>query len=425
MLYTLLGQQYADGHVVHTFFPEEREAPSTSVHSDDHLWLPLHAYALVAETGDLDALRRSVPYLADDSRSAGPEATAWEHLLTAIRFTEAHLGTHDIPLTLRSDWNDIIGKFARKGRGESIFAGQQYVVALRRLLSIAQALGDNAAAEWLADCLQRQERALLACAWDGGWWRRGFDDDGHPVGSADAVFGKLFLNPQSWSIISGVGEPEQWTQAMDAVREQLNTPVGVKKLTPGFATWPEETDPFSGYAPGCGENGAIFCHANAWVVIAEALLGRGARAWEYFTQMMPHNALRTAGLQRYQSEPYAWVSNIVGPDNPRFGWANVPHVTGTAAWMDVAATQYLLGARPELAGLVIDPVLPPTWPGCAITRHYRGCMLDITVHNPHHVEHGVTHLTLDGAPFDLSHGPCLPPHLLAGKQRAVVEVTMG
>lgn len=375
----LLAHQFEDGHAVHTYFPEDKQPPWRTVHSDDHLWLPLLAYQIAAETGNPEVFSERVPFLAEDGVSPSSSATVWEHLMAASAFTESKLGSHGIPLTLHSDWNDCIGRFARAGKGESVFAAQQYVYALRLLVEIAGWLGETAAADLLQSRLAKQEAAILAACWDGEWWVRGFDDDGSPLGSKTSKHGQIWLNSQSWAVLSGVGSREQHLSAMEAVHWMLNTACGIKKLHPSFPTFPEDMDAFVGYSLGCAENGAIFCHANTWAIIAEALLGRADRAWQYFRQLVPHLALRRSGLDRYQGEPYAWASTVIGPENPRFGWANVTHVTGTAAWMDLAATQYLLGIRPELEGMRLDPKLPVDWKGFTATRRFRGCRLEINV----------------------------------------------
>jgi cellobiose phosphorylase len=380
MLCFLLSQQYRDGHVVHYAYPEEKAPPTTSVHSDNHLWTPLVAYAILSETGDYSLLERRIGYLAPDHVSEDGAGTLWEHLVQAMRFTENNRGRHGLPLTFHSDWNDIIGRFNQRGEGETVFAAMQYVLCLRQLCEIAEHVGKPELA-FLRECLERQTSSLLACAWDGAWWRRAFDDDGNPVGSLSCEAGQLFLNPQSWAVLSSLGTKEQQRRGLDAAREQLLTEVGLKLLNPSFAAWCEPGGPKTGYGPGCGENGAIFCHANTWAIMAEALLGNADRAWEYFTQVIPYNAMRKVGIERYRAEPYAWVSNIVGPDNNRFGWANVEQITGTAPWMDIAATQYLLGIRPTLEGLLVDPCIPGDWRGYRVTRQYRGTTLLIDVRN--------------------------------------------
>lgn len=405
----LVSQQYEDGHVPHQCNPVEKLPAEPRVHIDNPLWLSMLAEAVIAETGDLSLLERRLPWLsAEDDLSPVGEASIWEHLLRICDFMESNLGSHGIPLTHKGDWNDSIGKFSKHGRGESLMAAQQYVLTLDILARFARARGDEPAAARLAALRARQEAAILACAWDGGWWRRGFDDDGNPIGSAACASGQIWLNTQSWAVLAGVGTREQQKQAMDAVAARLDTNFcGIKKLDPSFLSFPESPDPYSGYSPGCGENGAIFCHANTWAIIAEALLGRPERAWHYYRQLVPHLALQTVGLDRYKAEPYAYVSNIIGPENPKYGWANVTQVTGTAAWMDVAATQYLLGIRPELGGLRIAPCLPSAWDGFDATRRFRGCRIEISVRRGDR-----DGLQLNGTTLD---GDMIPAPALAGR----------
>lgn len=415
----LLNHQFADGHAVHTYFPEDKQDPARTVHSDDHLWLPMLAYALVAETGDLELLSTRTPFLAEDGRSQGAGATVWEHLLAALNFTRAHLGVHAIPLTLHSDWNDCIGRFAREGKGESVMVAQQSVFVLRQMLELAQALGDEKTMASLSEQMEAQLRALGAQCWDGEWWVRGFNDDASPLGSASCEHGQIWLNSQTWAVLAGCGTKEQQTTAMDSVARILGTERGIKKLHPSFPTFPEVADAFSGYSLGSGENGAIFCHAHSWAVIAECLLGRPERAWKYFRQLVPHLALQACGLDRYQCEPYAYASSIIGPENPRFGLATLTHVTGSAAWMDIAGTQYLLGIRPTLAGLKLAPCLPPEWSGFTATRLYRGCQLDIAVAKPAGLVGKVCALLVDG---ERHGGDTLRPEWIAGKKAARIEL---
>jgi len=326
----LLSQQLPDGRTVHECFPGQQRAPDPHVHIDDPLWLPMLAYAVLAETGELALLDCAVPYLGADGRPAGT-ATVWEHLLAVTDFIEAHLGEHGLPLILLGDWNDSIRAFATPARGESMFAAQQYVYILGQLRAMAELRGESETARRLAALRDKQMQAMLACGWDGAWWRRGFDKDGNAIGSAACAHGKIWINAQSWAVIAGVGSRAQHERAMQSVYEMLNTDFGLKKLHPSFPSWPDVARPYSGYSPGCGENGAVFCHANTWAIIAEALLGNAERAWQYYRQLVPHLALHKAGLERYQAEPYAYVSNIVGPENNKYGWANVTQVTGTAA----------------------------------------------------------------------------------------------
>lgn len=421
MLLHLLTLQDVEGNAISNTDPRDRKKPDLGIHSDHHLWLPFLVHALLAETGDVSLLERTAPFLSSDRKAPGPEATVWEHLLAAMRFTDASLGAHGLPLTLKGDWNDIIGKFSEQGRGESVFAAQQYVLGLNLLIDMARRTGREKDAAWLAGLRDRQAQNILACAWNGQWWYRCFDDDGNPVGGENSEFGKIWINSQTWAVLSGVGSRDQQQAGMDAVAKYLSTEVGLMKLYPGFQTWPQVTHPFSGYNPGNGENGAIFCHANTWAIMAETKLGNAGRAWKYFNQLVPHNALRKMGLERYKSEPYAWASNIVGVENPKHGWANVVHITGTAAWMDITATQYLLGIRPGLNALEIDPCVPG-WERFRVERTWRGCRLAIEVTNPRRVSKGVIRVELDGVPLTDN---TIPAAALAGKSAARVAVTMG
>jgi len=426
MLLYQLALQFEDGHTANQSWPEENRPAEESPRSDNHLWLPLLVSAVVSETGDLGLLDAPVPFLAPDLVSKVGLATVWEHLMRVTAFTESHLGAHGLPLILLSDWNDHIGTFAREGRGETLMAAQQYVYALRLMLALAEACGDRASAEKLGGLLEKQCATIRAHGWDGQWWRRAYDDDGRPVGTSSDTYGRVWLNTQSWAVLGQVDGRDRLVRGMDAVRQWLDTDYGLRLLAPGFPTWPEVDRPaVKGLPPGCAENGGVFCHANTWAIIAEAMLGRAENAWKYYRQLIPHITLQTVGLERYQAEPYAYVSTVFGPENVRHGWANVAQVTGTAAWMDVAATQYLLGVRPEPAGLRIDPCIPADWRSFEVSRTFRGCRLRIEVDNRAGVEKGVAALVVDGRAVDASKAPVIPASWLAGQATAHVSVRMG
>lgn len=408
----LLAHQFEDGHALHLYSLEGDLQPVDSIHSDNHLWPPLLVHAILAETGDAGFLETRQPYTRVDGDKTRETFTLWEHLLQGIRFTESNLGTHRLPLTFKADWNDIIGKFSKKGKGESVFAAQQYIVALDRLIEIAIHTGRTDDAGWLEDCRERMDSALLASSWDGDWWARGFDDEGKAVGVSARPFGKIFLNPQSCAVLAGLGTEEQQLAGMDSAAEHLDAGFGLKAMAPGFKTFPEDTDPFAGYGPGCGENGSVFCHANTWAIIAECMLGRSERAWKYFTQLIPENIISKIGIDRYEAEPYAWMSSVTGPENERSGWASTIHISGTAAWMDIVGTQYLLGIRPELNGLRIDPRIPADWPGYTVTRKFNGATLQIEVINPDRKTQHIRSGTFDGLQITVENGSILIPREL-------------
>jgi cellobiose phosphorylase len=333
------------------------------------------------------------------------------------------LGEHGLPLILFSDWNDHLGPFGRKGRGESIMVSQQHILALRQLAELAEARGESA--EPFRKLIEKQEKALEQTAWDGAWFLRGLDDEAKPIGTHTQKHARIWLNAQSWMVIADACKEHQ-LEAMDSAARELDTGMGLLLNTPGYPGWPsKEAAMVNGLPAGYSENGGVFCQANCWAIMAEALLGRGDRAWKYYKQIMPNEVIKKVGVERYHAEAYAYCSTMLGKDNEKFGWGCVSQVTGTAAWMDVVATQYLLGIRPTLKGLLIDPSIPAEWDGFTVERSFRGCQLTIRVENPDHVQHGVKELSVDGRTLDLAGGAMITDDRIANCQSAIVHVTMG
>ena len=310
-----------------------------------------------------------------------------------------------------------MGPFGRKGKGETTFVSHQHILALRQLSEIAQMKGDMESVERFATLIKKQEDALEKYAWDGNWYLRGLDDDGNPIGSQSSDYAKIWVNAQSWMIIAGCGTREQNVKAMDSVKEHMDTGMGLLINTPGLPA-----DKANSLPPGYSENGGIFCQANCWAIMAEALLGRGDNAWRYYKQLIPHEVIKRIGVDAYRGEAYAYSSTMLGPDNEKFGQACVSQVTGTAAWMDVVSTQYILGIRPTLAGLVIDPSIPTDWKRFKVTRIYRGCELEIEISNLNGVQHGVKRVSIDGVEIE---GNLIRPEMVENKKKVVVEVFMG
>lgn len=360
----LLSQQYNDGHVNHYFFPTEGWDPVTTVHSDDHLWTVLSCHALVIEEGSLDFLNQTVEYYD------GGFGTVWEHLNKAIDFTLNNLGAHGFPLMLHSDWNDQLFRVCKEGKGESIWTAMQFGTALRCMAEIARLRGESD--KKYNEAYARQKDLVNTVGWDGKWYRRAIMDDGRFLGSETEEQAKIWINAQTWSVISGMADKEKATAAMDSVYKYLNTPLGIKAIDPSIKDYPSKENPLTNYNKGTGENGSVFCHANTWAIIAECMLSRGDRAYQYYTQLLPMLAQEKAGEWRYKAEPYVYSSNIFGPESDKFGLANVSWLSGTAAWMYIAVTQFILGVRPTWDGLKVNPCLPESWKTASVTRYFRG-----------------------------------------------------
>lgn len=224
-----------------------------------------------------------------------------------------------------------------------------------------------------------QKELVNTIAWDGEWFIRCITDDGRFIGSDKESQAKVWLNSQTWAVLSGLGDKEKQIKAMDSVRKYLNTEIGIKKIHPSMKDYPSKEDPLTYDKPGCSENGSIFCHANTWAIIAECMLGRAENAYEYYHQLLPMIAQKKVGEWRYKAEPYVYSSNIFGPESDKFGLANVSWLSGTASWMYIAATQYMLGIRPKFDGLQISPCLSKEMLPCKVTRVFRGTKYEITI----------------------------------------------
>jgi cellobiose phosphorylase len=396
----LLGQQYADGHVNHYFFPVEGYAPVNRLHSDNHLWPVLSVWALVMEEGNAEFLHESVPYYD------GGTATIYEHLAKSVAFTKTKIGEHGFPLMLHSDWNDALFKVAREGRGESIWTAMQLGVCLKKLIELARLAERHEDIPVYEQLYGEQRQLVETLGWDGGWYRRAIMDDGNFLGTKVHDEAQLWLNAQSWAVISGYADPARAVTAMDAVRARLDTDLGIKLIDPPIVNFPDPENPLTHYNKGTGENAAIFCHANCWAVLTECLLGRGDVAWKYYRQLIPEVAMAKAGAWRYKGEPYVYASNIFGPDSDKFGLANVTWLSGTAAWMYIAVSQYLLGVRPQWDGLLVDPCLPADWTEAQVTREFRGTVYRINISKPAGLCRGRVRLSIGEAAID---GNVIPP----------------
>lgn len=409
----LLKEQYQDGHVNHYFFPTEGWDPVTSIHSDDHLWPILSVWSIVVESGDTSFLNELVKYYDEG------HATVYEHLCKAVEYTKNHLGRNGFPLMLRSDWNDQLFRVCRQGKGESIWTAMQLGAVLLKIAELAQLSGKDEDAAVFMEMYEQQKKLVNSIGWDGKWFRRAVMDDERFLGSDIHDEAKIWLNAQTWAVLSEMADEEKGFSAMDSVKEMLDTELGIKKLHPSITTFPDPKDPLTNYNPGTGENGAVFCHANTWAIIAECMLGRGDNAYKYYRQLIPNVAMKKAGVWRYKAEPYVYVSNLFGPESDKFGLANVSWLTGTAAWMYIAVTQYILGIRPQWKGLMIDPCIPSEWKEFKVEREFRGIDYMIYFKNESGSCKGVQRIEVDGEEVAGN----IIPHI-DGQKTRIVNVTM-
>jgi cellobiose phosphorylase len=403
-LKTLLSFQKRNGSSMHQFNPLTQEGSvgdsiemedRPHYYSDDHLWSILASASYLKETGDLSFLSEIVPFYEKDQSGLPLETdTVLEHLKRSLEFTRQDVGKHGLPLLGFADWNDTVNL----PRGaESLFTTNLYGKALLEMIALEDFLGDTLSADEYRAAYEEMKVKVEGTAWDGRWYLRYFDAEGKPLGSSQNAFGRIYLNGQSWPVISGFASSDHARRAMDSVYSELNTKYGIKLSSPGFNGFDPKYGGVTTFPPGAKENGGVFVHPNPWAVIAETMLGNGDRAYEYYSQINP--AARNDTIEIYECEPYVYAQNILGDEHPQFGLARNSWLSGTASWCYHAATQWILGIRPEFTGLRIDPCIPSSWDGFSVDRKFRGNMMHIHVHNPAHICKGVVKMTVDGKPL--------------------------
>jgi N,N'-diacetylchitobiose phosphorylase len=346
------------------------EACETHYRADDCLWLFNTVPAYVKETGKLEFFDRVLPY-ADSG-----QASVFGHLRRALEFNLERTGKHGLPCGLEADWNDCL----KLGpAGESIFVGFQLRFGLSEYAQIAGMLGRDAERAWALGELERLDAALQKHAWDGDWFLRAYTEDGSTIGSHVDKEGSLYLNAQSWAVLSGAATPEQGRRAMQAVHERLATPFGIALCDPPYEVISHEVVRAVLYNPGQKENAGIFCHPQAWAVMAEVMLGNNDRAYEYYRAYMPSAYNDRAEIR--EIEPYVHCQSTHGRHSGLYGKSRLPWLSGTATWSYHAAINAILGVQPDYDGLRLRPCLPSHWPEVSVERIFRNKLFVIVIKN--------------------------------------------
>ena len=400
--------QFPDGSAYHQYQPLTKKGNLAvgSGFNDDPLWLIAGTDAYLRETGDWSILDENVDF-DNDPALAQP---LLEHLRRSFRYTLTHLGPHGLPLIGRADWNDCLNlncfsahpgeSFQTTGPSEgpvaeSVFIGGMFVKYGRAWAAICRHLGLDTEAAEAEQAVAAMEQTLLTAGWDGAWFRRAYDAFGQVVGGQECEEGQIFIEPQGMCVMAGVGkESGQAARALESVRERLDTQYGIVLLQPAYTRYHLELGEISSYPPGYKENAGIFCHNNPWIVCAEAELGHGDRAFEVYRRTAPAYIEDISDIHR--TEPYVYSQMIAGKDAPSFGEGKNSWLTGTAAWTFLSISQAILGVKPTLDGLEIDPCIPASVPGFSVSRLYRGARYEITVENPDGVQHGIRELWVNG-----------------------------
>lgn len=376
--------------------------------SDDMLWMFNSIPAYINETGDLAFYDKVLPY------SDQGEDTVFDHLRRALEFNLQRTGAHGLPCGLHADWDDCI----RMGfKGETTFVAFQVRHGLNVLMDAAKKTGRVQDEQWAAAELKKFDRKLQKYTWDGQWFLRGYDDKGRKIGSAENDEARIFHPVQSWAVISGAATPEQARITLDSVDRLLFTEYGCMATMPPVVNAPCKELRMVLLNPGQKENAGIFTHTQGWGIMANCMLGNGDRAYRLYRSYLPARFNDMAEVR--EIEPYVYCQSTSSRYSAREGKSHIPWLSGSASWSYYAPTQYILGIRPELDGLRIDPCIPSEWPGFKAVRRFRGKTIRIEVRNPDRKCRGVRRLLLNGKPVD---GSLLPVAALKKTNRVVCEI---
>ena len=403
--------QFPDGSAYHQYQPLTKRGNNDigSGFNDDPLWLIFGVAAYVKETGDLSILKEMVPF-DNDEKLAQP---LMEHLRRSIHYTLEHRGPHGLPLIGRADWNDCLNlncfsstpgesfqttENNESGAAESTFIAGMFAGVCPDYEALCRLYGWTDEAEQVAGWYADMEKAILTHGWDGEWFLRAYDALGNKVGSNECDEGKIFIEPQGFIVMSGVGIEQGYAQkAMDSVYKHLVSEHGVAILTPPYTRYHLELGEISSYPPGYKENGGIFCHNNPWIALALAKLGHGGQAFDIYKRTCP---AWIEDQKLHYTEPYVYSQMVAGPYAPNFGQAKNSWLTGTAAWTFYTISQGILGVKPDYDGLRVDPCLPKELTDLKLVRKFRGSTYNIHIVNKAGDEKGKLTLTVDGKALD-------------------------
>jgi len=428
----LASTQLPDGGAYHQYQPLTKKGNDEigGNFNDDPLWLILAVVSYIKETGDYGILNVSTPYDNKDELAAPLS----DHLKRSFDHVIKNLGPHGLPLIGRADWNDCLnlncfstesgesfqtvtskdGKVAESVMIAWMFAyiGEEYAILMKKTGN--QSEHDRAMAE-----VEKMRETIMRDGYDGEWFLRAYDDFGRKVGSRECEEGKIFIESQGFCILGKCGLTDgKALSALDAVGERLGSKYGLVLNNPAFTKYYVEYGEISTYPAGYKENAGVFCHNNAWIMCAEAFMGRGDRAFDYYTRIAPAYTEEYSEIHRL--EPYVYAQMVAGKDAKRFGEAKNSWLTGTASWNFIAISQYILGVKPEYDGLMIDPAIPAGWDGYELTRQFRGDVFRVKVMNPDHVCKGVAKMMVDGSEVA---GNVIP--VFGDGKEHRVEVTLG
>jgi cellobiose phosphorylase len=401
--------QFQDGGCYHQYQPLTKKGNNDigGGFNDDPMWLILGTVSYIKETGDFSILDEMVPFDNDMSVAR----TLFDHLTVSFDHVINNLGPHGLPLIGRADWNDCLNlncfsndpnesfqtteNKTEGSKAESVMIAGLFVIYGHDYIELCRKLGKNKEADRAQDEVDKMTASVKEYGWDGKWFLRAYDYYGKKIGSEENEEGKIFIESNGFCTMAGIGKEDgMCEQALDSVKERLDTEHGIVLNNPAFTKYYIEYGEISSYPAGYKENAGIFCHNNPWIMIGETVLGRGDRAFEYYKKICPAYLEDISEL--HKTEPYVYAQMIAGKDSFKPGEAKNSWLTGTASWNFYTISQFILGIQPQYDGLKIDPCIPKDWNGFDITRKFRGVTYNIKVVNEQHINKGVAKVTIDG-----------------------------
>ena len=391
-------------------------------HSDD----PINPFFILSrylkETGDFSILEEKTPWVDPDTCVSGmakePPATIYEHLMRGLEFFFSKFSKRGLPLIMKADWNDALDQVGNAHKGDSIMLACWAIYCVEQFYPGIEYMGDTKALATTKRRLKKLKDTVNRIGWDGNWYQRAMHDDGTILGSSSSKHGKIWANPNSFAIVSGVADAERTAKILDSFDKHLDDPLGSRTFAPPFAVPEPKAGIISRFCPGTKENGSIFGHSSRWRIWAECHAGRGDKAYEIFCKMDPLKN-HERGAERYSIEPYAACQFINGPESGRGGEGSHSWATGTACWTLMNVWESILGIRPEIDGLCIDPCLPSKWTWAKITRDFRDARYRIAITKPKGICKGAISITLNGEAIT---GQIVPPQQAGSDNEVQVRI---
>jgi len=381
--------QFKDGTVLHWWHPITETGLPTKM-TDDLLWLPFAVLQYINETGDYQILKLKEHYY-DDPKT---KASIFDHCTAAIDRVLKRFSKRGLPLIGAGDWNDGLSAVGLDMKGESIWLAEFLFLILNDFSLLCNSIGKKSLASRYLKKANDLKKAFDKFAWDGDWFYRATKDNGEKIGSKKNKEGKIYLNAQTWSVISGIAAEDKKLKAMDSVTKFLLKKNGTLLLHPAYTEPDEMIGYLTRYAPGRRENGGVYSHAATWSIWAYSLLKQNKNSFEAFIRLCPiYNGMNP---DEYNAEPYVTPGNIDGPDSPNYGMGGWTWYTGSAAWFQKVIVDWILGIRATKDGLLIDPCIPEDWKKYSVTRIFRNTTYNITVINQSGSGMKVNYISVDG-----------------------------